>query len=109
MNALDLHCKSNFEIGLFPSIDMSGYLFGCMFFVPKADIYGWWLFVYLQIFLFILSFILIIFLNYPVVYYIATFLIGCANSCLAFVMYTLCMEYLPGKKDLYTSILFFIE
>ena len=36
----DLHCNNNFEIGLFASIDILGFLFASIMVTPKSDIYG---------------------------------------------------------------------
>lgn len=76
---------------------------------PKADVYGRKPFIFLILIPFVICYTLICFVPNTLVYYIVMFVVGIASSCRSFVMYTVCMEYVPGKENLYTGIIFFID
>lgn len=109
LESLDLTCSPSYYIGLFSSIELFGFLFGSIILAPKADIYGRKKFIYFIIGSYVVCYFLICFVNITLVYYIVMFFVGVTSSCRSFIMYTVCMEFVSGKENLYTGIIFFID
>jgi MFS family permease len=109
MNKLSLHCAENYQIGLFGSLELFGYMAGCLLFVPLADTYGRKKFLIVIFIVYFYNFFTLFFVTSLNVIYPTFAIAGMSHSIRAFVVYVLMIELVPGKEALVTGIIFFLD
>ncbi len=96
-------------LGMFSSVEMFGYLICCLVFSPMADVHGRKKFTIIGIGLYTLFFGVILLTKNVYIYLAASFVNGIAVGFKGLIMYTLMMEFFPGKESLITGLLFFVD
>ena len=106
---LDMHCSSNYAIGLFGSVYFIGYLASCFIFLPMADVYGRkFLSVMCRVGL-VISFSLFLIFKGQVIYYVLVAIVGMFAPIISNVTYSHLIEFVPGREAVISGWLFAID
>jgi MFS family permease len=109
VSRLNLHCRESYLLGIFSSIEMFGFLICCVVFAPMSDVYGRKKFTLIGVGMYVLVYGIILLSTNLYVYMAVSFVNGFAIGFKSLIMYTLMMEYFPGKESLITGMLFFVD